>query len=97
MRLGTSLLGWLARSPTFSLRTSEKLRCCIPGRATMDVPETVLSGKCVLVIWHQANVPEAMKPVLEALRARVGGAGKVTLEHAERLVLGMCSLSLWIL
>ncbi len=55
----------------------------------MEVPEAVLSGKNVLVIWHQAHVPEAMQPVLEALRARAGDAGKVILEHAERLVLGM--------
>ena len=54
----------------------------------MEVPKALLSGKSVLVIWHQAHTPEAMQPVLESLRAQADDTGRVVLEHAERLVLG---------
>ena len=55
--------------------------------AVMEVPQELLAGGRVLVLWHQAHRPEAMQSVLEGLRERVGG-GEVLLEHAERLILG---------
>ena len=55
----------------------------------MDVPEELLVGRRVLVIWYQAHNPEGMQPILEELRRRAGEAGHVLLEHAERLVLGI--------
>lgn len=55
------------------------------GMGSREIPEELLVGKRVLVIWHQAHSPEDMRPALEDLRRR---AGAVLLEHAERLIVG---------
>lgn len=54
----------------------------------MEVPERVLAGRVVLVIWHQAHTPEVMQPLLERMMERVGETGKVVVENAERLITG---------
>ena len=57
--------------------------------AGREVPDALLVGRNVLVIWHQAHVAEVMQPVLEQLRARSGrDGGQVMIEHTERLSLG---------
>ena len=54
----------------------------------MEVPERVLAGRVVLVIWHQAHTPEVMQPLLERMMERVGATGRVVVENAERLITG---------
>ena len=54
----------------------------------MSVPEDMLSGKKVLLVWHGGHTPEAIQPVVEGLREKVGSGGSVSLEHAERLTIG---------
>ena len=41
----------------------------------------------VLLIWHQANTPETLEPVVTEMRGKVR---EVALEHAERLIAGQC-------
>lgn len=54
-----------------------------------EVPDGLLAGQRVLVVWHRAHTAEVIQPVLEGLRERAGrGGGQVVIEHAERLTLG---------
>lgn len=54
-----------------------------------EVPDGLLAGQRVLVVWHRAHIAEVIQPVLEGLRERAGrGGGQVVIEHAERLTLG---------
>lgn len=55
----------------------------------MDVPESLVSGKKVLLVWHGGHSPEAIQPVVERLREKAAeSGGSVMLEHAERLAIG---------
>ena len=58
----------------------------------MSVPEELVSGKKVLLVWHGGHTPEAIQPVVEGLREKAGSEGVVLLEHADRLTMG----KLWI-
>lgn len=51
----------------------------------MEIPDSALVDRTVLVIWHGVSTPEVMQPLVEELRARVGENGTVSLENAERL------------
>jgi len=53
----------------------------------MELSDKV-AGKKVLLIWHGGCAAEDMKEAVESLRIKVGKGGNVSLEHAERLVMG---------
>lgn len=53
----------------------------------MEVPESVLTGKRVLVVWHGGSRTESIQEVVENLRGKTGERGKVLLEHSERLLM----------
>ena len=54
----------------------------------MDVPDELVSGKRVLLVWHGGHTPEAIQPAVERLRKKAGSGGAVMLEHADRLIVG---------
>ena len=58
----------------------------------MEVPDTLISGREVLVIWHAGNAAETMQPLVEELRKRAGEKGRVSVENVERLAVGEDSL-----
>lgn len=51
----------------------------------MEVPDSALVDRAVLVVWHGVSTPEVMQSLVEELRARVGVNGTVSLENADRL------------
>ena len=50
--------------------------------------DEIIVGKKVLLIWHGGCNAENMKETVEGLRSKVGEGGSVSLEHAERLIMG---------
>lgn len=54
----------------------------------MDVSSDLVAGKRVLLMWHGGNSTETLQQVVEDLRLKAGGNGTVSLEHAQRLLLG---------
>ena len=54
----------------------------------MAVPDSLVDGREVLVMWHAGNTAEVMQPLVEELRRRVGEKGRVSVENAERLAVG---------
>lgn len=56
------------------------------------IPETLLSSKQCLLIWHGGHNAEEIQPLVEGLREKAAAGvvkGSVLLEHAERLILGV--------
>ena len=53
----------------------------------MEIPDAVLAGRAVLVIWHGGNATEVLQPLVEELRGRVGVRGSLSLENVERLAI----------
>lgn len=51
----------------------------------MEIPDSALVDKNVLVIWHGGTERETVQTLTERLRARVGEKGRVILENADRL------------
>ena len=54
----------------------------------MEVPDSELAGRVVMVVWHRAHAAETIQPLLKGLMERVGKAGRVVVENAERLSAG---------
>ena len=54
----------------------------------MEVPDSELVGRVVMVVWHQAHAAETIQPLLKGLMERVGETGRVVVENAERLSAG---------
>ena len=46
-----------------------------------------IAGHTVLLIWSGASPPEDIQETVDQLKGRVGGGGKVNLEHVDRLKL----------
>ena len=68
-------------------RSNKLLR--VSTMESREVPDGLLAGQRVLVVWHRAHIAEVIQPVLKGLRERAGGGGgQVVIEHAERLTLG---------
>ena len=57
----------------------------------MEIPDSVLVDKIVLVIWHGGTTRDTVQSFTERLRDRVGEKGRVVLENADRLE--ACELS----
>ena len=51
----------------------------------MEVPDSALVDRTVLVIWHSGSSPEVLQPLVNRLRTRVGEKGRVMLENVDRL------------
>lgn len=51
----------------------------------MEIPDSALVDRVVLVVWHGVSTPEVMESLVGELRARVGEKGTVSLENADRL------------
>ena len=45
-------------------------------------------GSTVLIVFNSAHTPNDIQEIVERIKNKVGGHGKVVLEHAERLLLG---------
>lgn len=60
----------------------------------MEILGDVVAGKKVLLIWYGGNDVERMKESVEDLRSKAGQNGSISLEHAERLVMGNWELTL---
>jgi hypothetical protein len=45
----------------------------------------VKEGQRVLLMWSGTDTPGSMKDVVEQLQQKVGGAGKVQVEHADKI------------
>lgn len=52
-----------------------------------------IAGHTVLLIWSGASPPEDIQETVDQLKGRVGGGGKVNLEHVDRLKLSSHSES----
>ena len=46
-----------------------------------------ISGHAVLLMWSGISPPDDIQEVVDQLKERVGGDGKVNLEHVDRLKL----------
>ena len=57
----------------------------------MEISDELVDGKNVLLIWNENCYPGEMKQVVESLRSKTGVTGNISLEHAERLIMGTIS------
>lgn len=56
----------------------------------MEFSDELVVGKSVLLVWNEGCDGEKMKQVVESLRSMTGERGSISLEHAERLIMGTC-------
>ena len=54
----------------------------------MEISDELVAGKSVLLVWSGSCDVEDVKRVVENLRVQAGEGGSISLEHAERLIVG---------